>query len=141
MFVTVGLIVLCNVVLLLGLWASGVNLDELVKSPDLFNSKQDICLRLTWQQVAGAAEPMRVCSEWINLADPSGQSHLLSKEVKVRQGPDGQYYFDQGIQADFRLLALAMFVGTVLVLGMWARRILVSRYRMQLDMGTPRSSM
>ena len=141
MFVTVGLIVLCNVVLLLGLWASGVNLDELVKSPDLFNSKQDICLRLTWQQVAGAAEPMRVCSEWINLADPSGQSHLLSKEVKVRQGPDGQYYFDQGIQADFRLLGLAMFVGTVLVLGMWARRILVSRYRMQLDMGTPRSSM
>jgi hypothetical protein len=140
MMVTVGLIVLCNCILLFGVWVSGVNLDELVKTPDLFNSKQDICLRLTWQQMAGAAEPVRVCSEWINLADPSGKPHILAKDVKVRQGPDGQYYFDQGIRADFRLLGLALFVGAVLLFGMWARRYLVTRYRSQLDMTEPRSS-
>ena len=58
MVVTVGMIVICNILLLFGVWVSGVNLDELVKTPDLFNSKQDICLHLTWQQVAGAAEPV-----------------------------------------------------------------------------------
>lgn len=138
--VTVGMIVLCNGLLLFGLWVSGVNLDELVKTPDLFNAKQDVCLRLTWERVAGATEPVRLCSEWINLADPSGKPHQLAGDVKVRQGPDGRYYFDHGIRADFRLLGLALFVGFVLLFGMWARRYLVSRYRLQLGMAVPRSS-
>lgn len=134
MAVTIGLIVLCNCILLFGLWVSGVNLDELMKAPDLFDSKHDICLRLTWQRVSGAAEPVRLCSEWINLADPSGTTHVLAKDVKVHQGPNGQYYFDQGIQPDFRLLGMAMFVGAVLLFGWWARRYLVARYNMHLDM-------
>lgn len=131
--VTVGLIVLCNGILLFGLWISGVNLDELMKAPDLFDSTKDICLRLTWQQVAGADEPVRLCSEWINLSDPSGTPHVLAKDVKVHQGPDGHYYFDQGIQADFRLLGMAVFVVLVLLFGWWARRYLVARYNMHLD--------
>lgn len=139
MVVTTGMIVLCNCVLLFGVWVSGVNLDELVTAPDLFDSRQDICLRMTWRRLAGASEPVRLCSEWINLADPSGKQHLLANDVKVRQGPDGQYYFDQGVRADFRLLGLALFVVAVLVSGMWARRYLVARYRLQLEMVEARS--
>lgn len=138
--VTAGLIVFCNVVLLLGVWVSGVNLDELVNTPDLFNAKEDICLRLTWERVPGVSDPVRLCSEWINLADPSGKPHHLSKDIAVRQGPDGQYYFDRGVRSDFRLVGLALFVGAVLLFGMWARRYLVSRYRLQLGMAGPRSS-
>ena len=138
--VTAGLIVFCNVVLLLGVWVSGVNLDELVITPDLFNAKEDICLRLTWERVPGVSDPVRLCSEWINLADPSGKPHHLSKDIAVRQGPDGQYYFDRGVRSDFRLVGLALFVGAVLLFGMWARRYLVSRYRLQLGMAGPRSS-
>lgn len=138
--VTVGLIILCNGILLFGVWVSGVNLDELVKSPDLFNAAKDVCLRLTWERVAGAPEPVRLCSEWINLADPSGAPHHLASDIKVRQGPDGRYYFDQGIRPDFRLLALALFVVAVLLFGLWARRYLVSRYRLHLEMAAPRSS-
>ena len=33
--VSIALMVLCNAIFLLGLWASGVNLDELVAAPDL----------------------------------------------------------------------------------------------------------
>jgi hypothetical protein len=138
--VTAGLIVFCNVILLLGVWVSGVNLDELVNTPDLFNAKEDVCLRLTWERVSGASDPVRLCSEWIKLADSSGKPHHLPKDIAVRQGADGQYYFDRGIRADFRLLGLALFVGAVLLLGMWARRYLVSRYRVQLGMAGPRSS-
>jgi hypothetical protein len=43
--VSLAMIVLCNAIVLVGLWASGINLDELVATPDVFNSKQDICLR------------------------------------------------------------------------------------------------
>jgi hypothetical protein len=130
--VTVALIVFCNLLLLLGVWVSGVNLDELVKTPDLFDAKEDVCLRLTWERVRGAADPVRLCSEWIRLADPSGKPHQLAKDIAVRRGPDGQYYVDRGVRPDFRLLGLVLFVGVVLLFGMWARRYLVGRYRLQL---------
>ena len=42
-----------NAILLAGLRLSGINLDDLVKTPDFFNAKQDVCLRLTWQSVPG----------------------------------------------------------------------------------------
>jgi hypothetical protein len=99
------------VLLLFGVWVSGVNLDELVKTPDLFDAKEDVCLRLSWERVKGAADPVRLCSEWIKLADPSGQPHQLT-----------------------------LFVGVVLLFGMWARRYLVSRYRLQIGPADSRSS-
>jgi hypothetical protein len=139
--VSVALIVICNAILLLGVWASGVNLDELVRSPDFFNAKQDICLRLTWQKLAGASEPMRVCSEWINLSDPSGKTHQLQSEMKVRQGADGQYYVDRGVRADYRLLGVALFVVVVIVMGIMVKRYLVRRYRLHLEAAAGQTSL
>ena len=131
--VTVALIVLCNAVLLAGIWFSGINLEQLVKTPDLFNPKSDICVRLTWQRLTGAQDPVRLCSEWINLADPTGKAHILDKETRVRQGADGRYYVDQNVQPDYRLVGYVGFVGMVTVLGMLARRYLVGRYRGRLE--------
>lgn len=139
--VSLVLIVLCNAILLFGVWASGVNLDELMRTPDLFNAKQDICLRLTWQKVTGASEPMRLCSEWINLSDPSGKTHQIQKDLKVRQGADGHYYFDRGIQADYRLLGVALFVVAVIVCGIAVKRYLVSRYRLRLEAAAGQTSL
>jgi hypothetical protein len=138
--VSVALIIICNAILLLGVWASGVNLDELVRAPDFFNAKQDICLRLTWQKLAGASEPMRVCSEWINLSDPSGKTHQLQSEMKVRQGADGQYYVDRGVRADYRLLGVALFVVAVIVMGIVVKRFLVRRYRLHLEAAAGQTS-
>ena len=131
--VSLAMMILCNTIVLVGLWASGINLDELATTPDVFNSKQDICLRLGWQSVTGAAEPIRICSEWINLSDPSGKPHQIQPEVKLRQGPDGQYYVDRGIHADYRLLMLVMFVVAVIACGLVAKWYLVSRYRLRLE--------
>lgn len=128
------LIIICNAIVLVGLWASGINLDELVATPDVFNSKRDICLRLAWQPVGGTADPIRICSEWINLSDPSGKTHQLQREIKFRQGPDGgQYYVDQGEHADYRLLILVLVVVAVIALGLVAKWYLVSRYRLHLE--------
>lgn len=134
--VSIALIVICNAILLLGVRASGVNLDELVRTPEFFNAKQDICLKLTWQKVTGASEPMRLCSEWINLSDPSGKPHQLQGELKVRQGADGQFYVDHGIRADYRLLGVALFVVVVIVMGIAVKRYLVRRYRLHLETAT-----
>ena len=132
--VSLVLIIICNAIVLVGLWASGINLDELVATPDVFDSKQDICLRLAWQPVAGTADPIRICSEWINLSDPSGKTHQLQREIKFRQGPDGgQYYVDQGEHADYRLLILVLVVVAVIALGVMAKWYLVSRYRLRLE--------
>ena len=102
--VSLAMIVLCNTIVFVGLWASGINLDELVATPDVFNSKQDICLRLGWQPVTGATDPVPLCSEWIHLSDPSGKTHQLQRGTKFRQGQDGQYCVDLGGLADYRLL-------------------------------------
>ena len=131
--VSLAMMILCNAIVLVGLWASGINLDELAKTPDVFNSKQDICLRLGWQSVAGAAEPVRLCSEWINLSDPSGKTHEIHREIKLRQGPDGRYYVDRGIHADYRLLILVLFVLAVIAFGLAVKWYLVSRYRLRLE--------
>ena len=132
--VSVAMIILCNTIVFVGLWASGINLDELVTTPDVFDSKHDICLRLAWQPGTGTAAPVRICSEWINLSDPSGKTHQLQREVKFREGPDGgQYYVDQGEHADYRLLILVLIVVAVIAFGLIVQWYLVSRYRLRLE--------
>ena len=132
--VSLVLIIICNAIVLVALWASGINLDELVATPDVFNSKHDICLRFAWQPVAGTADPIRICSEWINLSDPSGKTHQLQREVKFREGPEGgQYYVDQGEHADYRLLILGLIVVAVIALGLVVKWYLVCRYRLHLE--------
>jgi predicted nucleic acid-binding Zn ribbon protein len=131
--VSLVLIIICNAIVLVGLWASGINLDELAATPDVFNSKQDICLRLGWRSVTGAAEPVPLCSEWIHLSDPSGKTHQLQREIKFRQGPDGQYYVDQGRQADYRLLIMVLVVVVVIAFGLVAKWYLVGWYRLRLE--------
>jgi len=131
--VSLALIVFCNAIVLVGLWASGINLDELATPPDVFNSKKDICLRLGWQSVTGTAEPVRLCTEWINLSDKSGKTHQIQPDLKLRHGPDGQYYVDQGVQADYRLLFLVLILVAVIVCGLAAKWYLVGRYRLRLE--------
>jgi hypothetical protein len=131
--VTLAMIILCNAIVMVGFWASGINLDELATTPDVFNSKQDICLRLGWQSVTEVAEPVRLCSEWINLSDPSGKTHQIQREIKLRHGLDGQYYVDRGGHADYRLLILMLFVVAVITFGLVAKWYLVGRYRLRLE--------
>ncbi|MCG3778657.1 MAG: hypothetical protein JW388_1381 [Nitrospira sp.] len=131
--VSLILMTLCNVIVLVGLWISGINLDELASTPDAFNSKRDICLRLRWQPVTGVSDPVPLCAEWINLSDPSGQTHQIQREITLRQGPAGQYYANQRIYADYQLLILVLFVMAVIALGLAAKWYLVSRYRRRLE--------
>lgn len=130
--VTVGLIVLCNAVLLLGVWASGVDLEELFATPDRFNPAKDICLRLSWHKVDGLARPVQLCYEWINLSDPSGETHKFQPGTQVVKGADGKLYYDDGVRMDYRVFVLGAFVAAVVALGIVLKRYLIGRYRGRL---------
>lgn len=134
LLVTLAMIVLCNAIFLFGVWASGMNLDALIRNPEVFNPVQDICLRFKWQQVEGEEQPVRLCSEWIMLSDPSGNTHTLQKETKVVKGADGRLYFSYGERVDYRLFVFGAFVVAVMAFGVLLRRYLINRYRMRLGL-------
>ena len=133
LIISLVLMVLCNAVLFAGFTLSGINLDDLVRTPEFFNAKQDVCLRLAWRSVPEVNDPVRLCSEWLNLSDPTGTPHVLAPETKLKKGLDGQYYVDQGVQADYRLLMLIFFVTAIIIGGIRAKWFLVNRYRLRLE--------
>jgi hypothetical protein len=139
LIVTLAMIVVCNAVFLAGIRWSGVNLDELIRTPDLFNPRKDVCLRMTWQQVEGDNRPVQLCSEWINLSDPTGNTHSFQKGTEVVKGGDGKLYFDHGVRVDYRLFLFGAFVLAVFAFGLLLRRYMIRRYRMRLAMITDRS--
>lgn len=137
---TITVILLCNTILLGGIWTSGLNLDRLIQSPDMYDPHKDVCVRFGWQRVAGVDKPVRLCSEWINLSDPSGKTHTFRRETTVVQGPDGKLYFDHGSRMDYRLLLLGVFVILVIGSGIWLNRYLITRYRLRVEAGSTKDS-
>jgi len=129
-----GLMILgCNAVFLFGVWTTGFNLDRLIRFPDVYNPSQDVCLQLTWHRVVGSDSPVRLCSEWIQLSDPSGSTHKFAKDTKVVQDADGKLYFDHGARVDYHLFVFIVFVAAVLVSGILLQRYLIARYRLRLE--------
>ncbi len=133
LLVALALIIACNTVIALGVWASGVNLDSLFRTPDLFNPAQDECLRHSWHKVSGVQQPVRLCYEWIDRSDPSGNTHTFQPDTGIVLGADGKLHYEHGERVDSRLFVLLAFVGAVLALGVAASRFLIARYRARLE--------
>lgn len=131
--VTIGVTVLCNSLFLIGVWASGVDLDRLIRMPDEYDPRQDVCVRFAWHRVAGLEEPVRLCSEWINLSDPSGNTHQFQRDTAVVQSADGKLYFEHAPRVGYRLLVIVVFVILVIAFGMVLNRYLIARYRLRLE--------
>lgn len=130
--VTLALILLGNGILALTVWGTGVDLDRLVRFPEVFNPVSDICLRFGWHDVSGSSEPVRLCNEWIQLADSSGDTHKLQKDTHVVQGADGTLYFDHGTRMGLPAFGLFTLVVTVIGAGLALKRWLIARYRVRL---------
>jgi len=131
--VTLTLIAVCNAVILLGLMVSGINLDGLFRTPDRFDPNRDECLRYTWHKVSGVQQPVRLCYEWINHSDPSGNTHTFQPDTDIVLGADGKLRYAQGERVDSRLFLLLAFAGVVLAGGMALSRFLITRYRLRQE--------
>jgi hypothetical protein len=130
--VTTALILVCNALLLLGIWGSDVNLESLFRVPEVFNPSRDICLRRSWHKVAGVEQPVQLCYEWINLSDPTGETHTFQNDAEVVRGADGRLHYDYG-WSRYRLIAYGGFVIAVTVSGLLTKRYLIARYRTRLN--------
>ncbi|MBX3238031.1 MAG: hypothetical protein KF814_17940 [Nitrospiraceae bacterium] len=131
--VSIMLMVVCNAVFLFGIWVTGVNFERLVRTPDIYDSAHDICLRLAYRNIPGAQNPVQFCSEWINLSDSTGKTHTFEKDAQIKQGADGRFYFDYGPFVDYRLFAVVAFVAAIILSGMRVTSHVVNRYRMRLE--------
>ena len=131
--VTLVLITVCNAIILLGIWASGINLDGLFRAPDRFDPSRDECLRYNWRKVSGVQQPVRLCYEWINLSDPSGNTHTVQADTDIVLGADGKLHYAQGERVDSRLLLLLAFVGAVVAAGVTVSKLLIRRYRLRQE--------
>ena len=131
--VTVAMMVACNAVFLLGLWGSEINLDTLIRTPDVFNPEKDICLRMSWHKVSGIEKPVQLCYEWINTTDRSGQTHTFQPDTAVIEGADGHLYLDSGPRVDYRLFLLVGYVVAIVLAGITVQRRVIARYRRWLQ--------
>lgn len=128
----VGFIIGGNALFLLGLWASGLDLDKVFAERDFFDPTKDVCLRLAWYKPIGENDPVRLCKEWINLGDPSGQVHKVQKDLEIVKGTDGKVYASS-VPADGRVIAVVLLVVAIVAGGMWLQRYLIARYRARLS--------
>jgi hypothetical protein len=130
--VTILLIIVCNALLLGGLWMSGVDLDIALSTQEFYDPKNGHCVRVAFANVEGIDRPIQICTEWLDLSDPSGNTHHLREGLGLAMGADGHLYYQARRGEIFRLIALVMFVILVIGSGMWAKRYLISRYQLQL---------
>ncbi len=131
-WVTLILIIVCNGLLLGGLWASGLDLDFVLTNADLYDPASGHCVGVAWANVSGVDSPIRVCSEWLDTTDPTGTVHKIRKDEPLAMGADGNLYYENARKADRQLLALLAFTFLVIFSGMRLKRFLITWYRLRL---------
>ena len=138
--VTIGLIFGCNALLFLGLWVSGVDLEATLAKPELYDPANGHCIGVQWTKVAGGEGLVKVCNEWIDFSDISGQTHSLDPGRALAMGADGNLYFSGQSVENYRLIALMIFAIVVMASGMWMKRRLIAKYQVRLQSFDHRST-
>ena len=133
LMVTVVLIFVCNALLFLGLWVSGIDLEATLAKPELFDPANGHCVGVQWEKVTGADGLVKVCSEWLDFSDLSGQTHSLAPGKALAMDADGNLYFPGQAKENYRLIALMIFAIVVIALGMWIKRQLIAKYQVHLQ--------
>jgi hypothetical protein len=131
--VTIGLILGCNAFLFLGLWVSGVDLEVALAKPELYNPANGACVGVQWTKVNGVEGLVKVCTEWIDFSDISGQTHSLPPGRALAMGADGNLYFPGQSTENYRLIALMIFAIVVIASGIWVKRQLIAKYQGRLQ--------
>ena len=139
--VTVILMMVCPALFLAGMWGSGVQPEQLFSIPEHYKPSRDICIRQGWQRVSGKDDLVRVCSEWLDSTDPSGETHQLQTTMQIHETADGRLYYESGSRADWHLAAFVAYVAAILAFGWFVRRYLVARYRRQLEAITAKQAL
>ncbi len=131
-WITLILILVCNGLLLGGLWASGLDLDFVLTNSDLYDPSSGHCVGVQFLKVAGIERPIQVCSEWLDTTDPTGTVHKLRANEPLAMGADGNLYYPNARNADHQILGLLGFTVVVIFAGMRLKRFLLNWYQLRL---------
>ncbi|MEO8325356.1 MAG: hypothetical protein ABI618_05865 [Nitrospirota bacterium] len=131
--VTVALIIVCNALILTGLWVSGVDLEKILSKSELYDPENGHCVQVIWLKVVGVDGLVKVCSEWLDFSDISGETHLLPEGKTLAMGPDGNLYVSGHPAENYRLIALMIFAIVVIISGMWTKQMLIAKYQNRLQ--------
>jgi hypothetical protein len=131
--VTGALIIGCNALILGGLWVSGVDLETVLSKPELYDPANGHCVRVMWAKIEGAEGLVKVCVEWLDFSDISGETHVLPEGKTLTMGPDGNLHFSGDAADNYRLIALMIFAIVVMASGMWMKRVLIAKYHKHLQ--------
>jgi hypothetical protein len=123
-------IVICSSIFLGGLWATGINMEDLVWKEGMFNSKQHICLKSQWYSTSqGEKDRVELCSEWIDLSDLSGEIHTLAIEnLEIIKGNDGKIRARLQRGINYRLVGVGGFLLLIILLGALAQHYFISKH-------------
>lgn len=134
--VTFLLIIVCNSMLLGGLWASGLDLDFVLTNSELYDPKSGHCVGVVVTNVSGVDSPIQVCSKWLDTTDPTGQVHTLRENEPLSMDANGNLYYLNARKGDHQLLGLLAFTIVVIACGARLKRLLITWYWRRLH---PRS--
>ncbi len=112
---------------------SAATLEGALGKPELFDPANGHCVGVQWTKVAGADGLVKVCKEWIDFSDISGQTHSLTSDRVLAMGADGNLYFRGQSSENYRLIALTIFAIVVMAGGMWLKRQLIAKYQLRLQ--------
>ena len=138
--VSIVLILLCNAMFVAGWWISGVNLNRALSKPEIYDPNNGYCVQVSWAHVIGVKGPVKVCSEWLDVSDPSGNTHTLRQDAALAMAADGHLYYKGQREEDFRLLGLVVFIIAVVGLGVWVKHYLIAKYQIRLHACEGKSS-
>jgi hypothetical protein len=132
--VTGIIIVACSLTFLGGLWASGLNLEDLVWRAGMFDPSRHVCLKSKWfPTTRGDAGRVELCNEWIDLSDLSGRIHtLMADNLEVVKGPDGVIRTRLQRGVNYRLVAVAGFLMVIILIGRFVQHYFIKRHMRQM---------
>ena len=99
----------------------------------LYDPTNGHCVGVRWAKVAGADGLIKVCTEWIDFSDITGQTHSLTPGKPLAMGADGNLYFSGQSTENYRLIALMIFAIVVMASGIWIKRRLIANYHVRLQ--------
>jgi hypothetical protein len=101
--------------------------------PEIYDPANGDCVGVEWAKVNGAEGLIKICTEWIDFSDISGQTHSLPPGRALAMGADGNLYFPGQSTENYRLIALMIFAIVVMASGMWVKRQLIAKYQGRLQ--------
>ena len=132
--VMIGVALGCSVLFLGGLRLTGTDLNNFLPTGSrVFSEKSHVCLKTQTVPAPDGGEQFKVCTEWIDLTDTTGQIHTMKLEdLQIRPKPNGGYQANLKRAINYRLIVLVAFLGVIIFTGMRVQRVLINRFKRRL---------